>query len=130
MPTARFTPSFSSMTMRRVCALVTSFRLARPERGPQERLGGTPAPPAALVHVEVGVAEVVAAVEFLDLRDAGFLGRVAPRVEDLPLDARLLDAELAVAAVVLGGAAEVALGTLEVRQRLVPAQPRLPSDSQ
>ena len=75
--------------------------------GRSNALRGAPAHAAPLVHVEVGVAEVVAAVEFVDLGDAALLGRVAPRVEDLPAHARLLDAELAVAAVVLVGAAEV-----------------------
>ena len=69
--------------------------------GPQQRLGGAPAHAALLVHVEIGVAEIVAAVEFLDLRDAAFGRGVAPRVEDLPVHAPLLHAQLAAAAVEL-----------------------------
>src|SRR5258708_2250044 len=89
-------------------------------RRPQPRLGRAPAHAAALVHVEVRVAEIVAAVEFLDLRDAAFLGGFAPRVQDLPAHARLFYAELALTAMVLVGAAEMPLRALEVGQHFVP----------
>ena len=45
--------------------------------------------------MEVAAAFVVAVVEVVDLGDAGLGGGVAESVEDLPLDARLLDAPLA-----------------------------------
>src|SRR6185295_2871400 len=61
----------------------------------QPRLGGAPAHALPLVHVEVGVAEVVAAVELVDLRDADLFRGITPGVEDLPLHARLFHAELA-----------------------------------
>ena len=77
---------------------VGTHREIRPlQHRPQERLGRAPAHAAPLVHLKIGVAEIVAAIELRDLRDAAFLGRVAPRVEDLPAHAPLLDAQLAAA---------------------------------
>ena len=86
-----------------------TVRLGRCSTGPQEGLGGAPAHAAPLVHLEVGVAEVVAAVELADLGDAAFLGRVAPGIEDLPVHAPLLHAQLAAGAVQLVGAVLVVL---------------------
>ena len=66
-------------------------RQHRPEKG----FRGVPAHAALLVHLEVGAAEVVAPIELADLRNAAFLGRVAPGLENLPPEARVLDAKLA-----------------------------------
>ena len=88
---------------------------------PQVRLGAAPAPAAALVHLEVGVAEVVAPVELGDLGNAALLGRVAPRVEDLPAHPALLDPHLAADPVALVGAVLVVLRPHEHRQHVVPA---------
>jgi hypothetical protein len=62
-------------------------------------VGRAPAPAAALVHLEVGAAEVVAAVENLDRRDAAFGGGFPPGVDDVPAHPRVLDAQLAACAV-------------------------------
>ncbi len=51
---------------------------------PQERLRRAPPHAAALIHLKVRVAEIVAAIELRDLRDAALLRRVAPCVENLP----------------------------------------------
>src|SRR5262245_66681207 len=67
--------------------------------GTQKGLGGVPAHPGFLVDVEVAAALVVAAVEVVDLGNAGFGGGGAEGVEDLPADARQLHAPLAAARV-------------------------------
>ena len=70
---------------------------------PEECLRRAPAPPAALIHLKIRGAESVAAVEFGDLRYPALDGRVAPRVEDLPAHAPLLDAQFPARAVELVG---------------------------
>src|SRR5262245_1502286 len=74
----------------------------------------------ALVDLEVGVAEVVPAVELGDLGDSALLGRIAPRVEDLPADPPLFDPEFAADAVEGIGAVGVVLDADEVREYLLP----------
>ncbi len=86
----------------------------------QEGLGGAPAHAATLVHLEVGVAEVVAAVELRDLGDAAFRGRVAPGVQDLPVHPPFLHAQLPAGSVERVRSVDVILGALEVGQDLVP----------
>jgi len=70
--------------------------------------------------VEIGVAEIVAAVEFVDLRDAALGRRIAPRIEDLPAHARLFHAQLAPGTVELAGTGVEILHAREERQDLVP----------
>ena len=47
-----------------------------------------PTPPALLIHVEIGNALIVAAIEIVNGRDAELDRSVAHGVEDLPRDAR------------------------------------------
>ena len=75
--------------------------------GPQEGLGGVPAPAALLVDLEVADALVVAAVEVLDVRNAGLLRGLRERVEDVPAQPLLLDAPLAAGAVQSSSAPQV-----------------------
>ena len=105
------------------------LQVAAAEHGPQEALGGVPAHAGLLVDVEVAAALVVAVVEVVDLGNAGLGGRVAEGVEDLPADARLLDAPFAAARVHLveGTRLEgvrlqrpLVLVLLEVGQHVVP----------
>src|SRR3954464_8808622 len=88
--------------------------------GTQESVGGAPAPAALLVHLEVGAAEVVAAVEGADRRDAAFRRRVAPGVDDFPAHTRVLDAHFAASAVAIGGAAFVIFEGFEYWKNVVP----------
>src|SRR6185503_21257288 len=69
----------------------------------EEGASRAPAPAALLVHLEIGAAEVVAAVEGMNLRDAALGGGVAPGVDDVPVHARILDANLAALAVEIVG---------------------------
>src|SRR6185503_17502791 len=69
----------------------------------EEGASRAPAPAALLVHLEVGAAEVVAAVEGVNLRDAALGGGVAPGVDDVPAHARVLDADFAALAVEIVG---------------------------
>src|SRR5262245_64953830 len=79
--------------------------------GTQKGLGGVPAHPVFLVYVEVATALVVAAIEVVDLGNAGFGGGGAEGVEDLPADTRQLHAPLAAAGVhLLEGARRQRLG--------------------
>ena len=98
---------------------------------PQERLGRVPADAGALVDVEVTDAFVVAAVEVVAARQAGFDGGLDEGIEDRPVQALLLDspfAALAPAARIeprrgvegVGAFVEV-LVLEEVRQALGPA---------
>ena len=68
------------------------------QHGPQEAPRGAPAPPPALIHLKIGRAEIVAAVEVGDRRDAGGRHRRLDHVEDRPMDARMLDAPFAAGA--------------------------------
>src|SRR5690606_17171194 len=99
------------------------FEIRPPESRPQERLRRAPAHAAPLVHLEVGVAEIVATVELRNLRDPALLRRFAPRIEDLPADAALLDAQLAARPVKLVGAVLIVLRALEYGQHVVPGPP-------
>ena len=92
------------MRTRSTSAPVRTVRFGALQHRPQERLRRAPAHAAPLIHLKVRVAEVVAAIELRDLRYAAFLGRVAPRIENLPAHAPLLDAQLAARAVELVGA--------------------------
>src|SRR5688572_16002033 len=87
---------------------------------PQESVGRAPAPAALLVHLEVGAAEVVAAVEYLDRRDAALGRGLAPGVDDVPAHARILDAHLAAGAVAVDRAMLVVLQGAKDRQDLIP----------
>src|SRR3990170_2474214 len=87
---------------------------------PQEGARRAPAPAAALVHLEVGAAEVVAVVEHLDLRDAALRGGLAPGVDDLPVHARVLDAHLAPRAVAVGRPTFIIFQKSEYRQYFIP----------
>ena len=78
--------------------------------------------PRLLVDLEIAAALVVAAVEVLGLGDARpRRPRLAECVEDLPVQALLLDPPFAAGAVQLVGPVEVVLGPLEVGQDVVPA---------
>src|SRR5690606_4712295 len=74
------------------------------ERRAQEGLRRAPAHAAALVHLKVRRAGIVAAIEFVDLGYAALGRRFAPCVEYRPAHAALLDAQLAARAVILVGA--------------------------
>src|SRR5262249_43825157 len=98
-----------------------SDREIRPrQHGSQERFRSVPAYAAPLIHLKVGAAEIVAAIELADLRDPALRGRLAPGVEDLPAHAPLLGAQLASGAMELVGAVLIVLGALEHRQHVVP----------
>ncbi len=86
----------------------------------QEGVGRAPAPAALLVHLEVGAAEVVAAVEHLDRRDAALGRRRAPGVDDLPAYARVLDAHLAAGAVAVDRAVLIVFQGKKQGQDFVP----------
>ena len=89
----------------------------------QIRLGSAPAPATTLVHLKVGVPEVVAPIEFGDLRNPTLRRCIAPRLENLPADPLLLDAHLATDPMKLIGAVLVVLRPLEHREHVVPAPP-------
>ncbi len=78
-----------------VSAWVHTVRLARERRRLQERLGRAHAEAAALIHVEVADAGVVAGVEVVDAREAGLLGGLGERIEDVPAQTLFGDAPLA-----------------------------------
>src|SRR5712692_6655134 len=86
----------------------------------QERISRAPAPAAALVHLEIGAAEVVAVVEYPDLGDATLGRGFAPGVDDLPAHARVLDAHLAAGAIPIGRTALIIFKGFENRQNIVP----------
>ena len=117
---ARGPPAPRSTATRCACASVSTVRFGRCSTGRRKARTMLHAHAAALVHLEVGVAEVVAAVELGDLGDAALRGGLAPGVEDLPADAPLLDAQLAAGAVELVGPVRVVLDPDEVGQDLPP----------
>ncbi len=97
--------------------------------GTQEALRRVPAYARALIDVEVAAAFVVAAVEVVDLGDAGLGRRIAKRVEDLPADARVLDAPFAAARMqVIEGRGlhrPLVLMPLEIGQHVLPRPARV-----
>src|SRR5262245_16319795 len=100
--------------------------LARQRRF-QECARRAPAPAAFLVDLEVAAALVVAAVEIVRERNSGLAGSLAKRVEQAPFDPRLIDSELAAAAMEVRAASEVVLMPPEIRQHVLPA-PTLQSE--
>src|SRR5258708_39819815 len=92
---------------------------------PQESVGCAPAPAALLVHLEVGAAEVVAAVEGLDRGDAACGGGFAPGVDDVPAYPRVLHPHLAAGAVTVGCAPFVIFKGLEYRENFIPGPPAI-----
>ena len=64
---------------------------------------------------------VVAAVEIVDLGNAGLGRRLAEGVENLPGQPHILDPPLAALAVMRVGAADVVLRALEIGQHVVPS---------
>ena len=63
-------------------------------RRAQERLGAAHAHAAALVYFELRTARIVAAIEIIDLGDAGLKRGIAKGIQDLPGQALALDAPL------------------------------------
>src|SRR4029077_6621318 len=96
------------------------FEVAPAQNRPQKGARSAPAHPAALVDLEVRVAEIVAAIELLDLRDAALRRGLTPSVQDLPAHAPLLDAHFSASAVQRIATVCVVLGAFEIRQHLVP----------
>ena len=117
-------PSRSSSSLS-VSACVHTVRLARERRRLQERLGRAHAKAAALIHVEVADAGVVAGVEVVDARNAGLGGRLGERIEDVPAQTLFGDAPLAARAVRVAVrpalAAMTALVRAKIRQHVRPA---------
>src|SRR5262249_40082875 len=87
----------------------------------EETARSGPAPPEFLVDLEVARAFVVAGVEVVDRLDAGFRGRLAKLLQQLPAHARRLDAPLAAGRVMRTVSQEMVLVLLEDRQHVVPA---------
>src|SRR5207302_10879879 len=99
----------------------SDLQVRPPEHGTQKGVGCAPAPATLLIHLEIGAAEIAAAVEHLHRRDAAFGGGFAEGVDDLPAHARILDAHFAAGAVAVHRAVLVILERAEDRQHLVPA---------
>src|SRR5262249_49233682 len=87
------------------------------QHGAQESARRAPAPAALLVHLEIGAAEVVAAVEGGNAGNAALGGGLAPGVDDVPAHARVLDPDLAALTVEVLG---TVLERLEDVQDVVP----------
>ena len=86
----------------------------------QERLRCTPAQPVFLRHLKPRHAEIVAAVEILRRRYAGFDGRVAEGIDDVPLHTRRFDAQFTACTMFFIGAAPVVFDVHERRQHVLP----------
>ena len=86
----------------------------------QKSLGAAPARAIALIHLEVGIAEIIAAIEFFDLGNAALCGGITPGIEDFPIHSSFLDSQFTIGAVKLIGAMLVTFGFLVHRQYLIP----------
>ena len=99
------------------------------ERRLQETASGVPSRASALVDLKVARALVVAAIEILDARDPGLLGRVGPSVENVPLNARGFDTPFPAAQmniVEVGRLKRMLVFVLhEVGQNIVPGPSRI-----
>src|SRR5207302_6997182 len=60
----------------------SDLQVRPPEHGTQKGVGCAPAPATLLIHLEIGAAEIAAAVEHLHRRDAAFGGGFAEGVDD------------------------------------------------
>src|SRR5690606_30242066 len=90
-----------------------------------------PASASPLIDLEVGSTLVVARVEIVDPGNAAFNRRIAKGIEDLPRNARRLDAPFAAGAVELRCTQIVVFVALEDEQHTVsapPLQAALPPD--
>jgi hypothetical protein len=87
----------------------------------QERGSSAPAPAASLVHLEIGVAKIIAPIELGNLRNAALRRGLAPGIENLPVDPALLDPQLATLAMKLIGPVLIVLGAPEHGQDVIPA---------
>src|SRR5580658_2070769 len=90
----------------------------------QERFGCVPAPAVLLIHLEVGHALVVAAVEVAGFGNPGLLRGLHKGIENVPAQPLFLDAPLAADPVELAAAAMMVLMLPEGRQYIGPA-PRI-----
>ena len=86
----------------------------------QEGFCCTPPGTPFLVHLKIGIAKIVAAVEFRNFGNATILCRITPGVQDLPVDPAFLDAQFTASAVVLICAVLVVFGSPEHWQDIVP----------
>src|SRR5690606_37066283 len=80
----------------------------------QEGARSVPAPARLLVDFEVADAEVIAPVEVLHTRDAGFGCRLREGLQDVPTQPLRFDAPFAACAMHVVGAAVVVLASLEI----------------
>ena len=80
--------------------------------GPQKRLGRIPTPAAALVHLEIAHAQVVATVEVGHRRNALLLRRQRKRVQHVPAQALLLYPPFTAVAVQRGKSLGILVGGL------------------
>ena len=125
MPSARRTPSRAADPHALDECVRDDREIRTRQRRTEKGFGRVPAHAALLVHLEERAAEVVAAIELADLRNAALFGRVAPGLEDFPSKAGVFDAQLASHAVHLVGAVLIVLDLLEQRQHVVPRPSRV-----
>ena len=59
-------------------------------------MGRATAFPPALIHLEVGSTEIIAAIVLCNFRNAALAGGLPPGVENLPADAALLHPQFAI----------------------------------
>src|SRR6185437_1094968 len=94
--------------------------LAAPLFGTQEGTCRVQAYTTALIHFEVGTALVIAAVEIIDLGNAGLRRRFAEGIENFPRQPLPLDAPFATAAMHRIAAAVMVFALDETRQHFLP----------
>ncbi len=99
-------------------------QIGPPEHGLQEAARRAPAPPALLVHLEIGRAFIVAGVEVVDLGDADLFRGIPECVEDVPANPGIFHAPFAAGAVERVRRRGMVLVPHEVGQHVVPRPAR------
>ena len=86
----------------------------------QERAGATAAGTATLIHLKIGIAEVVSTIELVDLRYAAGLSSISPGIKNFEINPTFLDRKLSTNAMKLITTVLVVFRLFEDRQYIIP----------
>ena len=86
----------------------------------QVSTGGAPTLTSALVHLKVSIPKIVTAVEFGNFWNTGFLSRLAPGIQDFPVNTSLFYSQFSTDTVKFIRAVLIIFRAFEYRQYVLP----------